>query len=153
MKISSVFICSAAICWLAAIGCNGIFQPEFVTDTISQIQNTSSHQISISAYDLDSLRVQMLLLPGEQQIDTFLEHEPFVIFSSDDSVFVTFDDSVLMPHQKVNVFDVDRHLMSTSSWEYETVDEYGRFGRLVRVQYTFTNADFEEALEKGIKIE
>jgi hypothetical protein len=151
MKILSVFICSAAICWLA-IGCNGIFQPEFETTTVSQVRNASSHQISISAYEKDSIRAMITLLSGENLTDTLYYVYPSSIFSSDDSLFVTFDDSILMPHQKVNTFNVDRHLMENSSWEYDTIYE-DRFGQWVQITYTFTNADFEEALVKGIKIE
>jgi hypothetical protein len=96
--------------------------------------------------------VKTELLTGqvvEQQADRSRFSERF---GSDDSIHVVFDDSLLMAHRSTNLNELDRHMMSDSSWKYDTLEET-RHGPSILMAYTFTDADFEEALEKGRKVE
>ena len=151
MKILSALTYLTAICWLA-LGCNGIFEPEKWPSYLQQVRNESTHRIVVTAYHEDSSQVKTELLVG-QVVEEQADRSRFSVrFGSNDSIHVVFDDSVLVAHRSTNLNELDRHMMSYSSWEYDTLEET-RHGPSILMEYTFTNADFEEALEKGIKIE
>ncbi|MEL6134290.1 MAG: hypothetical protein AAFR59_13080, partial [Bacteroidota bacterium] len=124
----------------------GIFQPEQEITTISTIENTSSYAIAIESY-LDGTQENSLRIPSN---DILVEDEFLFQFGGFDSVLVVFDDSVVIGHNRINVYDVARHIMDDDFWESTVVDET-RFGRTVARRYVLGEADFQEALQKGRK--
>jgi hypothetical protein len=132
--------------WLSS-GC----EPYQSDTAIRVIQNRSIHGIFIVSYLEDSVLNEINLQTGESTADTVYGNPVSTPFLGHDSVNVIFDDSLLVAHHQV-ADAVDRHLMVSTNWQYEVLEE-DRFGRLIRYQYIFTDADFEEALEKGRKVE
>ena len=150
MKILPVFTYSTALCWLV-LGCNGIFEPEFETEVITRIENQSAHDIELRVIHLDSLDDRIFLGASQSVGDTTLEGSRFLFRA--DSVNVVFDDTLLVGHNRFNSYGVSRDIRNMyDSWDRQVLVEE-KYHELLLYQYIFTNADFEEALEKGRKVE
>lgn len=115
------------------------------TATYNTIINNSNHEIKILV-DFDYQIYDSIMIPikNHKEYSTIKRggSTGIGVFVGD-SVIVVFDDSISITHYSQNPQDISRNLYYEENWPGGEVDEYE-----YRYEYIFTDADYQEALDK-----
>ena len=116
------------------------------TATYNTIINNSNHDIKILVifdYQIyDSIMIPIKCHKEYRHLQRGGASKIGVVFGGD-SLIVVFDDSISITHSTQNPQDISRNLYYEENWPGGEVDEYK-----YRYEYIFTDADYQEALEK-----
>ncbi|HNP19644.1 MAG TPA: hypothetical protein PKL31_14500 [Fulvivirga sp.] len=147
--MKNIIISTILFAFMALSGCDLLngngenFPPEPDIEHYTIIENNSSHTINIQSFYKEDIFHSITLKHNETwkiYNEIFKENIPYLP-SGADSSYVIYDGSITVVHTKEEQQDVSRSLWLRSSYTGGKVND-----KLYEIYYTFTDADYEEAV-------
>jgi len=123
------------------------------TVTKYHYKNETNHEISLISCRIDLTKIDSIqILPGKS-LDYSFEYEgksnPYLFLMYEKYYFISYDDSILILHGDL-ANPVNRNILQLESYSGGLIDE-GRNYNSFEYGYIFTEADYQEALERHLQ--